>query len=307
MGLFLSIKRAVARHPVGAFLVIGIGVGLVAAAIPPLVEARIPPFGLPLFAVAGGIGGVGVAAFVVTAATSGRPGVVDLARRSLRWRVAVRWYLIAVFTVPVGATLLALVIYGPGVLESPSGGWPRVLAEAAGLFVFQLVLFQLPEEIGFTGFLQDRWQHRYSPLRLSVSVAFWWAVWHVPDFFGAEGWGIEQLITAPVIFVIEFVSLVFARVLFVWLYARTGRSVLLVAIFHASFDASINRLSTVVVPGSNTARLLIFSAVIVLAATAVIVLTRGRFADRARVTQHQHGAPAEQPGQQPHHRHQADL
>jgi uncharacterized protein len=305
MGLLSSVQRVIARHPVATFLVVGIGVGLAAAATPPLVEARIPPFGLPLFAVAGGISGVGVAAFVVTAATSGRPGVVDLARRSLRWRVPVRWYLLALFTVPVGATLLALVFYGPRALESPSGGWPRVLAEAAGLFVFQLVLFQLPEEIGFTGFLQDRWQDRYSPLRLSVYVAFWWALWHVPDFFGEEGWGIEQLITAPVIFVIEFVSLFFARVLFVWLYARTGRSVLLVAIFHASFDASINRLSTVVVPGSNTARLLIFTAVIVLAATAVIVLMRGRFTGGASRpgTQHEHGVPPEQPGQEPRHRH----
>ena len=122
MGLLSSVQRVIARHPVATFLVIGIGVGLAAAATAPLVEARIPPFGLPLFAVAGGIAGVGIAALVVTAATSGRPGVVDLARRSLRWRVPVRWYLIALFTVPVGATLLALVIYGPRALESPSGG-----------------------------------------------------------------------------------------------------------------------------------------------------------------------------------------
>jgi membrane protease YdiL (CAAX protease family) len=66
--------------------------------------------------------------------------------------------------------------------------------------------------------------------------------------------------------VIEFVSLFFARALFVWLYARTGRSVLLVAVMHASFDASISELSYDVVPGSNIARFLIFSAVIVLAA-----------------------------------------
>jgi hypothetical protein len=48
---------------------------------------------------------------------------------------------------------------------------------------------------------------------------------------------------------------------------------------HASFDASINELSYDVVPGSNIVRFFIFSGVIVLAGTAVIVLTRGRFAD----------------------------
>jgi hypothetical protein len=56
---------------------------------------------------------------------------------------------------------------------------------------------------------------------------------------------------------------VLARALFVWFYNRTGSSVLLVAIFHASFDASISQLSRDVLPASNTARFLIFSAVIV--------------------------------------------
>jgi membrane protease YdiL (CAAX protease family) len=273
-----STKRLVARHPVAAFLVIGIGAGLVAVAIPPLVDSTILPFDMPLYGVAGGILGVALGAFLVTGMTTGRAGVTDLTRRSLRWRVPVRWYLIALLGVPVGATLLALAIYGPEALQSPSAGWPRALAEVAAVFVLQLLLFQLAEEVGFTGFLQDRWQDRYSPLRLSAYIAFLWALWHVPDFFGDEGWGLEQLVSAPVFLAVEFVALFFARVLIVWLYARTGRSVLLVAIFHAGFDASISELSHDVVPGSNAARFLIFSAVIVLAATAVIVVTRGRFA-----------------------------
>jgi membrane protease YdiL (CAAX protease family) len=236
---------------------------------------------------AGGI--VGLAAFVVTAATAGGPGVVDLARRSLRWRVSVRWYLVA------------LAIYGRQALESrPAAGRGRC-RRRPGVFVFQLILFQLSEEIGWTGFLQDRWQDRYGPLRLSVYVAFWWAVRHLPDFFGDEGWSIEQLVLAPVVLVVEFLSLFFARVLFVWMYSRTGRSVLLVAIFHASFDASFKELSYDVVPGSTTARFLIFSAVIVLAATAVIAVTRGRFGGGARPPGIHRGRDA--PREQPEHEH----
>jgi hypothetical protein len=74
------------------------------------------------------------------------------------------------------------------------------------------------------------------------------------------------------IFAIEFVSLFFARALFVWFYNATACSVLLAAIFHASFDAAINQLSYDVVPAANAAKFLIFSAVIVLAATTVISL-----------------------------------
>jgi hypothetical protein len=44
--------------------------------------------------------------------------------------------------------------------------------------------------------------------------------------------------------------------------------------------AAINQLSDDVIPGSNTARFLIFSAVIVLAATTVIIATRGQLGRR---------------------------
>jgi uncharacterized protein len=240
------------------------------------------PFGLPLHGVFLSLG-AGFAAFLVTAALSGQPGVADLTRRIVRWRVPVRWYLIALLSVPVGATLISLVIYGRQALATPSGGWPRALAEVAAVFVLQLVLFQLAEEIGFTGFLQHHWQDRYHPLKLTLYVALLWAVWHLPDHFAEEGWGVQALISAPVVFGFEVVSLFFARALFVWFYNRTGYSVLLVAIFHASFDAAINQLSYDVVPASNTARFLIFSAVIILFATTVIIATKGRLGRHAAV------------------------
>jgi membrane protease YdiL (CAAX protease family) len=274
-----SALRGIARHPVVVFMLISVGAYFVTAAIPPIVDAEILPFGLPLHGVVGVLG-VGFAAFLVTAALAGRAGVADLAGRSVRWRVPVRWYLVALLSVPVGAMLISLVIYGPRALAAPSGGWPRALAEVAAALLLQLVLFQLAEEIGFTGFLQHHWQDRYHPLKLTLYVAVLWALWHVPDHFAEEGWGVEQLISAPVVFAVEVVSLFFARALFVWFYNRTGSSVLLVAIFHASFDAAINQLSDDVVPGSNTARFLIFSAVIVFFAMAVIIATKGQLGRR---------------------------
>jgi hypothetical protein len=69
---------------------------------------------------------------------------------------------------------------------------------------------------------------------------------------------------------------VFARALFVRGYNATASSVLLVVIFHASFDGAINQLSYDVVPGSNIARFLIFTAVIVVFATAVIIANKGQ-------------------------------
>ena len=271
-----ALLRIIARRPVVAFMVIGLGAYFLTVAIRPIVNAQVLPFALPLHGVVGGVLGVGVGAFVVTGALAGRDGVVDLARRSVRWRVPVRWYLVALFTVPVGATLISLAIFGPRALAAPGGGWPRALAEVAAVFLLQLVLFQLAEEIGFTGFLQHQWQDRYHPMKLTLYVALLWALWHLPDNFAEKGWGVEALISAPIIFVVEFVSLFFARALFVWFYNVTAFSVLLVAIFHASFDGAISQLSRDVVPASNTARFLIFSGVIALFATAVIIATKGQ-------------------------------
>jgi hypothetical protein len=63
-------------------------------------------------------------------------------------------------------------------------------------------------------------------MKLTLYVALLWAVWHLPDHFAEEGWGVEALISAPIIFAIEFVSLFFARALFVWFYNVTAFSVL---------------------------------------------------------------------------------
>jgi membrane protease YdiL (CAAX protease family) len=87
---------------------------------------------------------------------------------------------------------------------------------------------------------------------------------------------------AVVFLVIEFILLFFARVVIVWLYHRTGRSVLLVAVFHASFDTTISDLSEELIPASDTVTFIIVSSVVVLAAAAVIAATRGRFADGSK-------------------------
>jgi len=144
MNAWSAAHRGVARRPVLAFMLVSLGVGFLAAAIPPIANSEILPFGLPLHGVVMSLGAA-LAAFLVTAGLSGRAGVGDLGRRSVRWRVGVRWYLIALLSVPVGATLISLVIYGPRALAAPSDGWPQALAEVAAVFLLQLVLFQLAE------------------------------------------------------------------------------------------------------------------------------------------------------------------
>jgi hypothetical protein len=56
--------------------------------------------------------------------------------------------------------------------------------------------------------------------------------------------------------------------------------VLVIAVFHASFDATISDLSNELIPDSDAVRFIIVNAVIVLGGVAVIVTARGHFANR---------------------------
>ena len=75
----------------------------------------------------------------------------------------------------------------------------------------------------------------------------------------------------------------FGRVVMMWLYNVTGSSVLLVGLWHASFDATTSAFGrTFAVPGAawnaEVAGFWIPSAVVVVFAVLVVVLTRGRLA-----------------------------
>jgi hypothetical protein len=75
----VALPRIIARHPVVSFMVLGLEAGFLTVAIPPIVETKILPFGLPMHGFLGAVLGVGVAAFLVTAALAGWASVVDLA------------------------------------------------------------------------------------------------------------------------------------------------------------------------------------------------------------------------------------
>jgi hypothetical protein len=69
----------------------------------------------------------------------------------------------------------------------------------------------------------------------------------------------------------------FARVVIMWLYNTTGRSVLLVGLFHASFNATVAGGGEFI-PGPAGTSLVIATGIIVVAAVALVVATRGRLA-----------------------------
>jgi hypothetical protein len=82
-------RRLVVRHPVAAFIVTVFALTYGTALVPFMTQRTILPFGLTLWAPLISLFCC-APAFLVVAATHGRAGVRDLARRSLRWRVGLQ-------------------------------------------------------------------------------------------------------------------------------------------------------------------------------------------------------------------------
>ena len=269
-----SVRRLVARHPVAAFLCICYAVTWATAV--PWFRARtdILPFDLPMWGSLGTIFGVPLVAVLVVAASDGRAGVRDLARRSLRWRVGVRWYLLAVLGLPVVVLAGAVALFGTAALAALADDWRLLFTRVVPVLLLQLALFQLAEEVGWMGFLQARLQDRHGPLKASLLVTVPFALWHLPDLFAQIG-----LATALIFLPILAAAHLCARVVFMWLYNATGASVLLVAVFHASFDATVNGVGLgQLIPGPNGTALVLATGALLLAAVGLVVATRGRLA-----------------------------
>jgi uncharacterized protein len=289
-----ALRRLVARHPVAAFLVMVYAVNCAVALSPLLTRRDILPFGLAPYDSLGHIFGVALPAFIVVAAMHGRTGVRDLAYRSFRWRVGVRWYLVALFGVPVATVLCASAIFGLAPLNALVEKWELLLTVVLPQLLLLILFFNLAEEVGWTGFLQARLQERHGPLKASLIVTVPFALFHLPGWMVEFGLGLAQLHLALALTVIFGISQMFGRVVIMWLYNNTGYSVLLVGIFHSSFNVTASAFGPFIpVPPGST--FLIAAPVVAVAAVLIALFTRGRLSykpDRAsRPADPQGGAP----------------
>jgi membrane protease YdiL (CAAX protease family) len=286
-----ALRRLIARHPVTAFLVMVFAVNTAVALVPVLTRRDILPFDLALYESLGPIFGVALPAFVVVAVAGGGDAVRDLARRSLRWRVAFRWYLFAFLSVSVAVLACASAVFGLALLDVLVKKWTLLFTAVLPQVLFLIVFFIVAEEIGFMGFLQARLQERYGPLKASGIATLPFALYHLPGLMVETGLGLTRIHVALGFLGILAILQMFGRVVIMWLYNATGYSVLLVGLWHSSFDATTSAFGrTFVVPGPAADAFLsgfvIPSAVVAVLAVLVVVFTRGRLSYRPDRTPH---------------------
>jgi membrane protease YdiL (CAAX protease family) len=266
------LMRLVARRPVLAFL-------LMAYAIAWALQFVAFQFGLSfrLGTSISVIFGLALPALLVTAAISGKAGVLDLLGRVFRWRVGVRWYLIALVGLPVATLLVASAFLGLAPLQALVEKWPLFFTIFLPELLLAVVLIQIFEESAWTGFVQDTLQERHGPLLASIMVAPAFALFHLMSNILEAG----QIIMVVVQVAVQAVASIFLRVVIMWLYNSTGRSILIVAFFHSSFNTVSGSEFTmrfirelIAAPVS----ILISLAIVAVVAVLVTIFTRGRLA-----------------------------
>jgi uncharacterized protein len=157
-----------------------------------------------------------LAAVIVIAVAEGKPGFADLGRRMIRWRVP--WYFYAFALLLPLALRFAVAL----VNTAPTPDWTNLAWTSFALaFLIRLVNpldGPMAEEPAWRGFAVPRMQATHGPLWTAVVLGVLVAGWHLP-LIGDTG-------------AIGIVSTFSITIVYVWLFNRTGGSVLLTLLFH---------------------------------------------------------------------------
>jgi uncharacterized protein len=190
------LRSWIVRHPIVTFLVLVYGTTTALVFVPQgLTEPGLLPGGATPNGVLVNVLGSAVPAFIATALVSGKAGVRNLARRSFRWRVPLRWYLISLLA-PLLILLIAVtILYGLAPLRALAQNWLLLFTAFLPALAIMILLNNVAEEIGWTGFVFARFQDRHGPLRaaLLTTVFFW--LFHVSSFYvDTRSWATTALV-----------------------------------------------------------------------------------------------------------------
>jgi uncharacterized protein len=207
-------------------------------------------------------GGPLVAALLVIAVAEGGRGFRELGSRLVRWRVGWVWYAVAL-GLPV--VLVLVTGWGTSWLGAPAPDLSAVVwADVALVLAVRLVNptdSAMGEEPGFRGYALPHLQDRLSPIAAATVLGVLTAGWHLPLVLqGSLGW-----IGLPSTLVITF--------LYVWLFNRTGGSLLMPLLFHASQGAFTFSMLGFTGADENLAGYVYFGVLVVVVG-AVVVLDR---------------------------------
>lgn len=214
------------------------------------------------------------AALVILSLSEGKAGVVSWLARMVRWRVGLRWYLVAL-GLPILlsglASYFAVLQGAPAPSMEELAGWPSIFT----FFPFALLVPGLSgawEEPGWRGYALHQFEAGRSRL---VAMLPLWAiivVWHAPLFFlGKVEWA-------------DVLNMVGGVIVYNWLYHQSGQSVLLVMMIHAMNNSSSGEFFSPMFSGVYSVQQAWMRVILWCAVAAVVLIANWRW-----WTEPQHG------------------
>jgi hypothetical protein len=142
------------------------------------------------------------------------------------------WYLPTILLIPISWILADRVL--SLFTDIPALTFP--MTQLPTLIIVSLIVLVTgaTEEIAWMGYAFDPMEDRWKTIKATLILAILWAAWHIPAFYLAGA-----TVTYVAVFSINFI---FWRVLIVWIYKNTGKTLLAASLFHAMGNITLSGL-----------------------------------------------------------------
>jgi uncharacterized protein len=235
----MIIRTFITRRPLLTYyaLVFTISWGGILTVVGPagILGTTYDPRALTQFVYVAALAGPSVAGVLMTGLVEGWSGMRGILSRLGNWRVAVRWYAVALLTAPLLTTaiLFLLSLSSRAFLPTIVTTQDKSAVVLTGVVLGLVVCFF--EELGWTGFAAPTLRRRHGILATGLFMGLLWGAWHLPLFSGSTR---SAGAVAPALYlaVLLFSFLPAYRVLMIWVHDRS-RSLLVVMLMHASLAA----------------------------------------------------------------------
>lgn len=207
-----------------------------------------------------------ISAIITTAIYKGKVGLSNLYKRTINFQFKKKWLLPTFFLFPIiiGLPILYLSLTNQSI--PPTEAVINLISLPIMFVIILLSSGPLQEEHGWRGILQEELQRKINPLIASIITGLIWGIWHLPLFFTPNR-GIYY--NKPIWGLI--LSTILISVLFAWIYNNTKKSLLLMILFHTTYN-----LSHYIFPSiqSDTSGVLYFALLIITVLTITTIYGR---------------------------------
>lgn len=166
-----------------------------------------------------------VAALILVYQENGRAGVMTLLKRAYDFRN----FKSKIWLLPILLTYPSIGLFDYLIQQMLGVSIPSLYFSLPILLGYSTVFFlTFGEELGLTGYATDWMQQRYSALISGILLGLIWAGYHIPSFIISGFYSFEWIFW-------HALYTIAGRVLFVWVYNNSGKSLFSMALFHSTF------------------------------------------------------------------------